>query len=171
MYDTGIIATKLLTEYLFETGEGQTAFDLLSSKKEISFDRMRREGATTLWEYWDGIRSHNHPMFGAVTKYLFTYLLGIRQPSGGAGFEEVVISPCFVDGMNRAKGHITTRNGVISVEYEKHVGEATVKVFADPRKKELQRQKNFQGEAVRRLLWSKSSHMTRNIRTSCGRSV
>lgn len=133
MYDTGIIATKLLTEYLFETGEGQTAFDLLSSKKEISFDRMRREGATTLWEYWDGIRSHNHPMFGAVTKYLFTYLLGIRQPSGGAGFEEVVISPCFVDGMNRAKGHITTRNGVISVEYEKHGGEATVKVFADPR--------------------------------------
>lgn len=133
MYDTGIIATKLLTEYLFEVGEAQLAFNLLSGKKENSFDRMRREGATTLWEYWNGRRSHNHPMFGAVTKYLFTYLLGISQPEGCAGFESVVISPRFVDGMDRAEGHITTRNGVVGVKYEKQGDIAEVKVLADPK--------------------------------------
>lgn len=133
MYDTGIIATKMLTEYLFEIGETQLAFNLLAGKKEISFDRMRREGATTLWEYWTGKRSHNHPMFGAVTKYIFTYLLGISQPEESAGFESIVISPRFVDGMNTAKGHITTERGIISVEYKKDGGVAEVKVFADPR--------------------------------------
>ncbi len=133
MYDTGIIATKLLTEYLFEIGESQLAYELLSSRKEVSFDHMRREGATTLWEYWDGERSHNHPMFGAVTKYIFTYLLGIAQPEDGAGFEKAVISPRFVDGMNTAKGHITTEKGVISVEYKKYGDFAVVKVYADPR--------------------------------------
>ena len=35
--------------------------------------------------------------------------------------------------MNKAKGHITTQNGVISVEYVKDGSKATVKVFADPK--------------------------------------
>ena len=36
MFDTGIIATEALTGYLFENGQAQTAFDLLSSDKETS---------------------------------------------------------------------------------------------------------------------------------------
>ena len=131
MYDTGIIATEVLTGYLFENGQGQTAFDLLASDKEVSFAYMARNGATTIWENWSGRDSRNHPMFGAVTKYLFMYLLGIRQPKGGAGYKKVVISPVFVEGMNTAKGHITTPEGIVSVEYAKENGKATVKVFAD----------------------------------------
>lgn len=133
MYDTGIIATEVLTGYLFEIGAAQTAFNLLSSDKEISFAYMKNNGATTLWENWNGRDSRNHPMFGAVTKYLFMYLLGIRQPADSAAYEKVIVSPCFVNGMNKAKGHITTANGVVSVEYEKSGNKATVKVFADPR--------------------------------------
>ncbi len=133
MYDTGIIATEILTGWLFKIGEAQTAFDLMASDKEISFAEMARNGATTLWEYWDGACSRNHPMFGAVTKYIFKYLLGIRQPDEGAGYESVIISPAFVDGMNTAKGHITTQNGVISVEYKKNGDTATIKAYADPK--------------------------------------
>ncbi len=132
MFDTGIIATEALPRYLFENGQAQLAFDLLSSDKEVSFAYMARNGATTLWENWSGADSRNHPMFGAVTKYLFTYLLGIRQPENGAGYKDVVITPCFVEGMNRAKGHLTTVNGVVSVEYVKNGDKATVKVYADP---------------------------------------
>ncbi len=133
MYDTGIIATEILTGWLFKIGEAQIAFDLMASDKEISFAEMARNGATTLWEYWDGKASRNHPMFGAVTKYLFKYLLGIRQPENSAGYEKVIISPCFVDGLNTAKGHITTQNGIVSVEYKKDGNSAEVKVFADPK--------------------------------------
>ncbi len=133
MFDTGIIATEALPRYLFENGEAQLAFDLLTSDKEVSFAYMARNGATTIWENWNGADSRNHPMFGSVTKYLFTYLLGIRQPADSAGYEKVVITPCFVDGMNKAKGHITTQNGVVSVEYVKDGGKARIKVFADPK--------------------------------------
>jgi hypothetical protein len=72
-------------------------------------------------------------MFGAVTKYLFMYLLGIRQPKGGTAYEKVIVSPCFVNGMNKAKGHITTENGIVSVEYKKNGKNAEIKVFADPK--------------------------------------
>ena len=41
-------------------------------------------------------------------------------------------TPCFVDGMNKAKGHLTTASGVVSVEYVKNSNKATVKVCADP---------------------------------------
>lgn len=132
MFDTGIIATEVLPRYLFENGQGQIAFDLLSSDKETSFAYMKRNGATTIWENWSGCDSRNHPMFGSVTKYLFTYLLGIRQSENGAAYKNVVITPCFVDGMNKAKGHLTTASGIVSVDYVKNGNKATVKVYADP---------------------------------------
>ena len=94
---------------------------------------MKNNGATTLWENWSGRDSRNHPMFGAVVKYLFIYLLGIQQPDDSAGYEKVVISPRFVEGMNTAKGHITTQNGKISVEYVKSGNTATIKVSVDPK--------------------------------------
>ena len=133
MFDTGIIATEALIGYLFEINENQLAFDLLSNENKASFAFMKNSGATTIWENWYGRDSRNHPMFGAVTKYLFMYLLGIRQPEGGAAYESVIINPRFVEGLDRAKGHITTENGKISVEYEKSGSTATVKVFADPK--------------------------------------
>ena len=132
MFDSGIIVTEALPRFLFENGKGQIAFDLLSSDKEVSFAYMKKNGATTLWENWSGADSRNHPMFGSVTKYLFTYLLGIRQPENGAAYKDVVITPCFVEGMNRAKGHLTTASGVVSVDYVRNGNKATVKVYADP---------------------------------------
>lgn len=133
MFDSGIIVTEALPRFLFENGQAQIAFDLLSSDKDVSFAYMKKNGATTLWENWSGADSRNHPMFGAVTKYLFTYLLGIRQPENGAGYKDVIITPCFVDGMNRAKGHLETASGVVSVDYMKNGNKATVKVYADPK--------------------------------------
>ncbi len=152
MFDTGIIATEALIGWLFEIGEAQVAFDLLSSDKEVSFANMARNGATTIWENWNGSSSRNHPMFGAVAKHIFISLLGIRQPSDSAGYEKAIISPCFVDGMNRAKGHITTQNGVISVEYVKNGGKASVKAYADPKIKAVfeynGKSTEFSGEKV-----------------------
>lgn len=133
MYDTGIIATDALTEYLFEIGEAQTAFDLMAGNEEISFATMAKNRATTLWENWSGKDSRNHPMFGAVTKYIFMYLLGIRQTDSGTSYKDVIISPCFVDGLNEASGHITTENGIIGIDYKKSGNTATINAFADKR--------------------------------------
>lgn len=121
-YDTGIFGTDILTRVLFERGDGQLAADLLLSEMLHSFGEMRRLGATTLWEYWPGSlrdRSHNHPMFGAVTAYLYDYLLGIRAKNGSAGYLEIIIAPVLVNGINRIEGSRTLKSGKVSVSYEK----------------------------------------------------
>lgn len=118
-FDTGIVATDVLPRVLFESGNAQLAFDLMTSRKLPSFGYMMEHGATTLWEDWLPERSLNHPMFGALTRYLFTYLLGISQSADSAGFEKIVIKPCLVNGMNKASGYIVTEKGKISVAYEK----------------------------------------------------
>ena len=72
-FDTGIFGTDILLRTLCENGHKDLAFKLLTNEKENSFYNMKKQGATTLWENWDGAHSHSHPMFGAVVKYLVEY--------------------------------------------------------------------------------------------------
>lgn len=116
-FDTGIFGTDILTRVLFERGCADTAFRLLTSAGKGSFYNMKKQGATTIWENWDGERSHSHPMFGAVTRYLFSFILGITQEKNSAGYEKIVIAPQIPDGLNRASGHITTVRGEIAVSF------------------------------------------------------
>lgn len=116
-FDTGIFGTDILTRVLFERGCADTAFRLLTSTGKGSFYNMKKQGATTIWENWDGERSHSHPMFGAVTRYLFSFILGITQEKNSAGYEKIVIAPQIPDGLNRASGHITTVRGEIAVSF------------------------------------------------------
>lgn len=116
-FDTGIFGTDILTRVLFERGCADTAFHLLTSTGKGSFYNMKKQGATTIWENWDGERSHSHPMFGAVTRYLFSFILGITQEKNSAGYEKIVIAPQIPDGLNRASGHITTVRGEIAVSF------------------------------------------------------
>lgn len=116
-FDTGIFGTDILTRVLFERGCADTAFRLLTSTGKGSFYNMKKQGATTIWENWDGERSHSHPMFGAVTRYLFSFILGITQEKNSAGYEKIVIAPQIPDGLNRASGHITTVRGEIAASF------------------------------------------------------
>ena len=81
-FDTSMFGTDVLIRVLFENGYADTAIKLLSSEKENSFGSQIKKGATTLWEYWNGGASHNHPMFGSCVKYLFGNLMGIQKQDG-----------------------------------------------------------------------------------------
>ncbi|MBO5065753.1 MAG: GNAT family N-acetyltransferase [Clostridia bacterium] len=72
-FDCGIFGTDILLRTLCENGYKDLAFKLLTSEKENTFYNMKKHGATTLWENWNGAHSHSHPMFGAVVKYLVEY--------------------------------------------------------------------------------------------------
>ena len=123
-FDTGIFGTDILTRVLFERGDANTAFRLLISEGKDSFYNMKKQGATTIWENWDGERSHSHPMFGAATRYLFSFILGITQEKTSAGYEHILIAPQIPDGLNYASGHITTVRGKISVTFKRTESEA-----------------------------------------------
>ena len=126
MYDTGIFGTDIATRVLFEKGRADIAVMLLASKEEVSFYNQIQNGATTILEYWNGVRSQCHPMFGAVTRYLFEYILGIRQNKTSVGFESVVIEPLCMEEIKEAKGKINTIKGEISVSYNEKEIEVTV---------------------------------------------
>jgi len=109
--DTGIFGTDLLIDVLFREGQPDLAFRLLTSDTPASFAAMKKAGATTLWESWDGAQSHNHPMFGGVVRSFFTHILGIRQAEGTAGFVKTEIRPANISGLKWAKGSIMTPAG------------------------------------------------------------
>ena len=116
-YDTGIFGTDIVTRVLFEKGYADLAYRLLTSSGKYSFREWMSSGCTTLPEYWTYNRSQNHPMFGAVVRYLFIYLLGIGQD--GAGYGKLRIEPKLVNRLNYAEGHITTVHGRVGVRYVK----------------------------------------------------
>lgn len=121
-YDTGILGTEVLTRVLFEKGEGELAVDILTGNGDQGFEHWRRNGATTLHEYWDSnrSRSHNHPMFGSPIAYFFEYLLGIRQPKDSAGYKNIVIEPRAVSKFGYMSGSMEIPSGTVSVEYRKN---------------------------------------------------
>ena len=123
-YDTGIFGTEIVTRILFELGEDELAFRLLTSETQASFAGMMHAGATTLWEYWPGdeVRSMNHPMFGAAVSELFTGVLGLRQEKGGAGWRELCIAPARIRSLAQAKGFVTTPQGRLSMEWQEEDG-------------------------------------------------
>ncbi len=126
MFDTGIFGTDIVTRVLFERKRADVAFMLLTSKEETSYYNQIQNGATTLLEYWNGVRSQCHPMFGAVTRYLFEYILGIKQEKNAEGYKKVIIEPVCMEYLPCAKGKIQTVKGEIAVSYDSDKLEVSV---------------------------------------------
>ncbi len=118
-FDTGFLGTDVLMEVLFCYGYENTALKLLENEGDCSFLKMKRSGATTLWEYWSGGNSWAHPFLGGCTRQLFSSVLGITQDSNSYGYEKIVISPKIPDGLRYAKGSTQTVKGRISVSWER----------------------------------------------------
>ncbi len=129
-FDTGFLCTDILCEILFEYGHGDTFLKLLDGEEIGTFLYMKRHGATTIWETYNGKASHNHPMFGACTRQLFTGILGIKQRSGSCGYCDVVIDPIKTTRKLKVSGSITTPNGVISVSLDTTQEKAIINVNA-----------------------------------------
>ena len=88
----------------------------MTSEKYGSFGYMKNRGATTLWEYWNGAKSQNHPMFGSVVKYLFYGVAGIRY---SPGFRSIIIRPALYGGLNDLKCTLTRPNVTVNAHYYK----------------------------------------------------
>lgn len=121
-FDTGFIGTDVLLEELFRLGAYETAYKLLSSEEMGSFLYMKRHGATTLWERWDGKESHCHPMFGGCVRHLFEGFLGIRQAYGTGGYQDVTVEPRLPAGVSFMEGSFPTDRGMLSVSLRREKG-------------------------------------------------
>lgn len=129
-FDTGFLCTDILCEVLCNYGYTDVFLSLLESEKLGTFLYMKRHGATTIWEYFIGKCSHNHPMFGACARQLFQSVLGIRQRTGTAGYTDVIINPAKNIRGLAVSGSINTPNGVIAVSLDTTTETPIVKVDA-----------------------------------------
>ncbi len=131
-YDTGFLATDLLTDLLFRQGYGDVASKLLTTEELGGFLHMKRQGATTIWEYWDDRSSHDHPMFGACVRQLFCGILGLRQADDSYGWQRVELCPYLPDGVQHASGSILTPCGEIAVSLQRNSDTITTAVTVPP---------------------------------------
>lgn len=67
-------------------------------------------------------------MFGAVTAYIFEYLLGIRQTEDSAGYSSLCINPQAISKFGKMSGSMKTPNGIVAVSYNKADGYINFKI-------------------------------------------
>lgn len=94
---TGFLSTPFILSVLSEAGESETAYRMLVNTEKPGWLAEIEEGATTVWESWEGDASHNHYSPGSVCRWLFDTCAGIRSdkenhfiiapvPGGGLSF-------------------------------------------------------------------------------------
>ena len=124
---TGFLATGLLLPTLADNGHIELAYELLFARDIPSWLGMIDRGATTMWEWWDGVTetgvrgSLNHYSKGAVASFLYTHVAGIRLAEnpdpGSEAYGVVTIAPQPGGGLTAAAATIKTRRGPIDVDW------------------------------------------------------
>ncbi|HOO28279.1 MAG TPA: family 78 glycoside hydrolase catalytic domain, partial [Lachnospiraceae bacterium] len=91
---TGFLSTPLILDVLMEI-DPEAAYRLLENEEIPGWLSMPKAGATTIWESWEGphaaagVGSLNHYSKGAICRWLFASMCGIK-PAGENAF---LISP------------------------------------------------------------------------------
>lgn len=75
---TGFLSTPFLLPVLTEAGHSDVAYRMLENTKKPGWLGEVLDGATTVWENWEGDLSQNHYSPGAVCQWLFEAVAGIH---------------------------------------------------------------------------------------------
>ncbi|MBR3767380.1 MAG: family 78 glycoside hydrolase catalytic domain [Clostridia bacterium] len=127
---TGFVGTPYLLHVLSDIGENELAYKLLLRDEFPSWCYPITQGATTMWERWNGYKpdgtfataemnSFNHYAYGAVGDWMYEKMCGITQREGSAGFTDIIFSPIVGNDFTFAEASIETRNGKIASRWEK----------------------------------------------------
>jgi len=102
--DVGVLGAKAILNALSANGQAETAYKLASQDTYPSWGWWIVNGATTLYENWDinAARdiSLNHMMFGDIGSWFFKGIGGINVDEKHPGFQNVILKPNFVEGLN-----------------------------------------------------------------------
>ncbi|HWR99448.1 MAG TPA: family 78 glycoside hydrolase catalytic domain, partial [Prolixibacteraceae bacterium] len=101
---TGFVGTPLLCKTLSAHGYDDLAFMLLNNKKYPSWLYPVTQGATTIWERWDGqkpdgtfqnvgMNSFNHYAYGAIGEWLYHHVAGMDIDPENPGYKHILLSP------------------------------------------------------------------------------
>jgi alpha-L-rhamnosidase len=140
---TGIHATHRLMLELARAGQTDAAYKLALLREFPSWGFMIENGATTIWERWDGyvkgrgfqnpgMNSMNHWAFGAVGEWMWRGILGISPNDDAPGWAHFTVRPQPGGGLTSASGKYDSIRGPIRVAWNIEAGFITLRVSVPP---------------------------------------
>ena len=101
---TGFLGTPYLCHVLSRYGYLDEAYLLLNREEYPSWLYPVKQGATTIWERWDGqkpdgsfqtteMNSFNHYAYGAIGDWMYRVMAGIEIDEAAPGYKHVLIQP------------------------------------------------------------------------------
>lgn len=125
---TGFVGTPYLNLVLAEAGHYDAAYRLLLQTDYPSWLYQVTQGATTIWEHWDGIKedgsfwskdmnSFNHYAYGAIGDFLYRCVAGIEQEAEHPGYKKFLIQPHPGGGLTLAAAGLESMYGQIRSEW------------------------------------------------------
>lgn len=122
---TGLIGSQWLMRGLTEFGYSELAYLLASNKTYPSWGYMAENGATTIWELWNGntanpgMNSQNHVMLlGDLLTWFYENLAGIRSSKTEVGFKKIIMKPVTPAGLDYVKASYHSFHGLIKSEWK-----------------------------------------------------
>jgi alpha-L-rhamnosidase len=121
---TGFHSTYRMMLELSRAGRSDVAYKLINATTFPSWGYSIENGATTIWERWDGyvkgrgfqdkgMNSFNHYAIGAVAEWMYRVILGLNNDDEHPGYEQFVIHPVPGGGLTWAKGSYRSIRGTI----------------------------------------------------------
>ncbi len=126
---TGFVTTIMMMKELTKRGRNDIAYTLLESERFPSWIYSINQGATSIWERWDGyvkgrgfqnagMNSFNHYSIGAVGEWMYRVILGINPSEKHPGYKHFIIHPQPGGTLTWAKGAYNSINGKIATEWK-----------------------------------------------------
>lgn len=118
----GVMGIQHLMRGLTAHGHADLAYRIATNDTYPSLGYMYRQGATTIWELWNGntadpaMNSGNHVMLlGDTIIWMYESLAGIR--AGEPGFKAIELFPVFPEGLNSVSASYDSPYGEIVSEW------------------------------------------------------
>jgi len=127
---TGVIGVQWLMHELSCMGRSDIAWLLATNKTYPSWGYMAENGATTIWELWNGdtanaaMNSGNHVMLlGDLISWCYENLAGIKADPNQPGFKHIILNPDFnIEDMDSINSSYNTLYGKITSRWQKDNG-------------------------------------------------
>lgn len=139
---TGFPGTPYILFALADNGRADVAYKMLLNTKCPSWLYEVAQGATTIWERWDGLDengqcpigddgtdmmiSYNHYASGAIGDFLYTRVAGIEAVE--PGYRRVRVAPVLGGGLTWARGSVQTVLGRVASSWKIAGGQFEIEV-------------------------------------------
>lgn len=130
--DVGILGAKYLFRTLSDNGHHELAYRIATQTTPPGYGHWVEQGATTLWEHWDGHSSLDHIMFGDISAWMIKFLAGIRVDPQQPGFKHVILRPLPPADLAWAEARHDSMYGPIQTRWEKDDDRLLLKVSLPP---------------------------------------